>query len=345
MTCLMIDIEGLKLIDADIKRIKHPLVGGIILFTRNFKNKIQLKNLIISIRKLKEDLLIAVDHEGGRVQRFQDEFTNIPKMNSIGLIYQTDKSQANIIAKLTGWVIANELAEVDIDFSFTPVLDIDYGNSSIIGDRSFHHDFQAVSELASSLVEGLFFGGMQSVGKHFPGHGYIKADTHLEIARDNRLLETIQNNDMLTFDRLIQNGIKAIMPSHVIYSLCDQDPSGLSDFWLQDQLRGKLKFKGAILSDDMSMKAAQDTVGNISLRVKRALIAGCDMVLLCNSPNEVDELLMNLQWEPTEESKRRLQCMKLNKEIKDEKKINYCNFSFEEARLIIEKVEKNGFKV
>ena len=338
MTCLMIDIEGLELIDADIKRIKHPLVGGIILFTRNFKNKIQLKKLVISIRKLKENLLIAVDHEGGRVQRFKDEFTNIPKMNSIGLIYQEDKQQANTIAKLIGWVIANELAEIDIDFSFTPVLDIDYRNSSIIGDRAFHQNVQAISELASSLVEGLNFVGMQSVGKHFPGHGFIKADTHLEIATDNRSLETIQKNDMLTFESLIKMGIKAIMPSHVIYSSCDQDPAGLSDFWLQDQLRGRLKFEGAILSDDMSMTAAQDSEGNVSLRVKRALIAGCDMVLFCNSPNEVDGLLSDLKWKPIEESLRRLEHLKLNKEIKLGKKLNYCNYSFEEAQLLIAKI-------
>tara|TARA_B100000768_G_C11255321_1_gene366109 strand:+ start:479 stop:1483 length:1005 start_codon:yes stop_codon:yes gene_type:complete len=331
----MIDIEGLELIDADIKRIKHPLVGGIILFTRNFKNKVQLKKLIISIRKLKKNLLIAVDHEGGRVQRFKDEFTNIPKMNNIGLIYQEDKHQANIIAKLTGWVIANELAEIDIDFSFTPVLDVDYGNSSIIGDRAFHQNVQVISELASSLVEGLNFGGMQSVGKHFPGHGFIKADTHLETATDNRSLETIQNNDMLTFERLIKNGIRAIMPSHVVYSSCDQDSAGLSYFWLQDQLRKRLKFEGAILSDDMSMRAAQDSEGNISLRVKRAFIAGCDMVLFCNSPKEVDELLGDLEWKPIEESLRRLESLKLNKEIELGKKLKYCDYSFEEAQLVI----------
>ena len=332
MTCLMIDVEGLGLINSDIERIKHPLVGGIILFSRNYKNRPQLIKLIISIRKIKQNLLIAVDHEGGRVQRFKDEFTKIPKMSLFGKIYQKDRNRANKIAKLSGWVIAKELAAIDIDFSFTPVLDIDYGASSIIGDRAFHQDIDTVSELASSLVEGLNFGGMQSVGKHFPGHGFIKSDTHLETAIDNRPLETIQKNDMLTFDKLIQKGVKGIMPSHVIYSSCDQSPAGLSSFWLQNQLRDKLGFEGAIFSDDMSMQAAQDSENNITLRVKRSLIAGCDMVLVCNSPIEIDKLIGELQWKPDVKSLERLQLMKLNR---DKNNLTYCNHTINEARSII----------
>ena len=320
MTCLMVDVEGLELVHNDIKRIDHPLVGGIILFSRNFKDKAQLKDLIISIRNVKHNLLIAVDHEGGRVQRFKDEFTSIPKMHAIGQIYQEDKNYANKIAKLTGWIISEELAEVGIDFSFTPVLDIDYGASSVIGDRSFHENIEPIIELASSLVEGLSFGGMQSVGKHFPGHGFIKADTHLESATDNRSLELIQNNDMLTFEKLIKIGIKGIMPSHIVYSSCDKNPSGLSKFWLQEQLRGRLQFTGAIFSDDMSMKAAEDSENNITLRVQNALIAGCDMVLVCNSPSEVDKLMEELKWKPDKTSIKRLQSMKLNKVINSQKK-------------------------
>ena len=335
MTCLMIDVEGLVLTDSDIERIKHPLVGGIILFARNYKNRPQLIKLIISIRKIKQNLLIAVDHEGGCVQRFEDEFTKIPKMSLFGQIYQKDKNRAKKIAKLSGWIIAKELAAIDIDFSFTPVLDIDYGASSVIGDRAFHQDIDTISELASSLVEGLSFGGMQSVGKHFPGHGFIKADTHLETATDSRPLETIQNNDMLTFDRLIQKGVEGIMPSHVIYSSCDQNPSGLSSFWLQDQLRGRLGFEGAIFSDDMSMKAAQDSENNITLRVKKALIAGCDMVLVCNSPFEVDKLICELEWKPDVKSFKRLQLMRLNKARNN---LTCCNHSIDEARSIIMQV-------
>ena len=338
MTCLMVDIEGLELFSNDIKRIEHPLVGGIILFSRNFKDKAQLKDLIISIRNVKHNLLIAVDHEGGRVQRFKNEFTSIPKMHAIGQIYQEDKNYANKIAKLTGWIISEELAEVGIDFSFTPVLDVDYGASSVIGDRSFHENIEPIIELASSLVEGLSFGGMQSVGKHFPGHGFIKADTHLESATDNRSLELIQNNDMLTFEKLIKRGIKGIMPSHIVYSSCDNNPSGLSKFWLQEQLRGRLQFTGAIFSDDMSMKAAEDSENNITLRVQNALIAGCDMVLVCNSPSEVDKLMEELKWKPDTVSIKRLQSMKLNKAIKSQRKVNYLNLSIDDARSLINEV-------
>ena len=335
MTCLMIDIEGLRLIDSDIERIKHPLVGGIILFARNYQDKSQLIDLIITIRKIKQDLLIAVDHEGGRVQRFKDEFTDIPKMSHFGKIYQKNKKLANKIAKLSGWVIAEELAAIDIDFSFTPVLDIDYGSSSVIGDRAFHQDIDTICELASSLIEGLNFGGMQSVGKHFPGHGFIKFDTHLETATDHRTLETIQQNDMLTFDRLIKKGVRGIMPSHVIYSSCDHSPAGLSGFWLQNQLRGELGFKGAIFSDDMSMQAAEDSENNITLRVKKALIAGCDMVLVCNSPIELDKLIGELQWKPDLKSFERLQLMKLNR---GKGNLTCCNHTIDEARSIITEV-------
>ena len=331
----MIDLEALELTNSDIKRIKHPLVGGIILFSRNYENKFQLKELIISIRKIKKNILIAVDHEGGRVQRFHSDFTRIPKMSLIGKIYEKDKNRAKKIAKLIGWIIAEELAAVDIDFSFTPVLDIDYGSSSVIGDRAFHRNVKPVYELASYLSEGLGFGGMQSVGKHFPGHGFIKSDTHFEKGIDDRPLEKIQNNDMITFDRLIKTGIRGVMPSHIIYSSCDEKPAGLSKFWLQNQLRERLKFKGAIFSDDMSMKAAENSYNNITSRVHNALIAGCDMVLVCNDPNQVDILVNELKWVPDKESLKRIQSMKLNKNNPSKNSKNYCSESIEAARSII----------
>ncbi|MAS00357.1 MAG: beta-N-acetylhexosaminidase [Nitrosomonadales bacterium] len=338
MTCLMIDIQELVLNNSDIKRIEHPLVGGIILFTRNYKNKQQLKNLIKSIRKIKKNLLIAVDHEGGRVQRFRDEFTEIPDMKQIGKIYQKDSDHAKLIARLVGWVISEELAEMDIDFSFTPVLDIDYDSSSIIGNRSFHKDADIVSELAIALIEGLNFGGMQSVGKHFPGHGFIKADTHIEKATDDRPLKIIQNNDIKTFKNLINAGLKGIMPSHIIYSLCDQNPSGLSNFWLQDQLRDRLNFKGAIFSDDITMKAIESFQENITKRVQNALEAGCDMVLVCNSPNKLDKLIEELKWNSKPNSLKRLEIMKLNKKKRQENKLKFHNFNIKEARSIITKL-------
>lgn len=333
MSCLMIDVDGFTLNSSDEERIKNPLVGGLILFSRNYVDKDQLRELVGSIRSIKKEILVGVDHEGGRVQRFREGFTEIPNMRKIGKIYEQDPGYANSVAKLTGWLIARELGEFDIDFSFTPVLDIDYGSSSVIGDRSFNANISPIIELAGSLARGLDHGGMQSVGKHFPGHGFIKADTHLELAVDKRSLENIQSNDMLIFESLIRNKIKGIMPSHVIYPSCDKSPAGLSKFWLQDQLRKLLKFKGAIFSDDMSMKAAELSEKNITSRVKGALVAGCDMVLVCNSPKEVDLLLGSLEWSSGEASYRRLQSMRLNK-IKN-KTTSFEGNSLEQAQSII----------
>ena len=332
----MIDIEGLGLTTSDEKRIRHSLVGGIILFTRNYKDKVQLQELVSAIRSIKPDILIAVDHEGGRVQRFRDQFTKIPKMNLIGQVYEKDKKQAIEYALLIGWLISKELGEFNIDFSFTPVLDIDYGASSVIGDRSFHKKKQPIIQLASSLIKGLIYGGMQAVGKHFPGHGYINTDTHFKNGIDDRILKDIQNSDIEIFDSLIKKGIKGIMPSHIVYSSCDNKPSGLSSFWLQEQLRERLKYKGAIFSDDISMEAVKISEKNITLRVKKALEAGCDMVLVCNSPKEVDELLLKLRWQPSQESINRANLMKLDK-IKNNI-IKFNGYTYEEIKSIVAKI-------
>jgi len=338
MTCLMIDVEGFDLKPEDIRRIKHPLVGGIILFSRNFSDRNQLSKLILSIKEIRNDLLISVDHEGGRVQRFRESFTLLPNMGLIGKIYDEDKVQAIKIANLTGWIIAKELGELGIDFSFTPVLDIDYGNSSVIGNRSFHQNIDPIIELSAALHQGLNHGGMEGVGKHFPGHGYIKADTHQETAIDPRNFDDIKNADMKIFESLIQIGLFGIMPSHVIYSACDKMPSGLSSFWLQQQLRENLGFKGAIFSDDMSMNAAVICSKDIKRRVLMALNAGCDMVLVCNSPNDVDSLLNELKWQVTEASVLRINKMRLNK-IQAKAK-NYKDFSLAEAQKFVTNVTK-----
>ena len=338
MTCLMIDLDGTALNSSDEQRIKDPLVGGLILFTRNYEDRNQLRELVSSIRSIKKEILIAVDHEGGRVQRFKEGFTEIPNMRKIGNIYEKNKEDANKIANLTGWLIAKELGDFDIDFSFTLVLDIDYGSSSVIGDRSFNSNIDPIIDLAGSLVSGLDYGGMQSVGKHFPGHGFIKADTHLESAIDTRSLENIQSNDMIIFEKLIHRGLKAIMPSHVIYSSCDKKPAGLSKFWLQDQLRKLLKFNGAIFSDDMSMKAAELSEKNITSRVEGALLSGCDMVLVCNSPKKVDELLSCLKWNSSEESYCRLQSMRLDK-IKN-KASRYLGSDLEQVQSTLLNIDK-----
>ena len=308
----MIDVESLHLNIEDIQRIKHPLVGGVILFARNYQNKNQLKQLVSQIREIKKNILIGVDHEGGRVQRFKDGFTSLPPMAMLGKMYDQDKQKAKEFVSLVGWVIAKELGGCDIDFSFPPVLDVNYGASSVIGDRAFHEQVSPVIELASNLIQGLEYGGMQAIGKHFPGHGFIKEDTHLEKGEDKRKFLDIKENDLKVFISLINNGMKGIMPSHIIYSSCDSLPSGLSRFWLQDQLRVQLGFKGAIFSDDMSMKAAKFVKENIVERLLMALNAGCDMVLLCNSPKEVDYALTNIRWNIDTHSIARLAAMKLD---------------------------------
>ena len=308
----MIDVESYYLNIEDMQRIKHPLVGGVILFARNYQNKNQLKQLVSQIRDIKKNILIGVDHEGGRVQRFKDGFTSLPPMAMLGKMYDQDKQKAQDFASLVGWVIAKELGGCDIDFSFTPVLDVNYGASSVIGDRAFHEQVSPVIELANNLIQGLEDGGMQAIGKHFPGHGFIKEDTHLEKGEDKRKFSDIKENDLKVFASLIDVGIKGIMPSHIIYSSCDSLPSGLSQFWLQDQLRVQLGFKGAIFSDDMSMKAAKFIKENIVERLLMALNAGCDMVLLCNSPKEVDYALTNVRWNIDTNSIARLAAMKLD---------------------------------
>ena len=311
---LMIDVEGLALNSDDMKRISHPMVGGIILFARNYKDTAQLKILTDAIRKIRgHDFLIAVDHEGGRVQRFKEGFTPIPPMRKLGEIWDKDAHKANHLAFLIGQTIATELRVFDIDFSFTPVLDIDYSESTVIRDRAFHGNIEAIKNLAFSLLDGLKEGGMHGVGKHFPGHGYIKTDSHLSISEDKRALDEIESKDMSIFISLIKHGLNAVMPSHVLYSAMDEYPAGFSSFWLKSQLREKYHFQGAIFSDDMSMKGAI-LGGEMKDRILKALDAGCDMVLLCNSPEIVDEVLSQLHWKMSPESKERLLSMKGSKE-------------------------------
>lgn len=311
---LMIDVEGLTLNDEDVIRITHPMVGGIILFARNYKDAAQLKTLTDAIRKIRgHDFLIAVDHEGGRVQRFKEGFTAIPPMRKLGEIWDKDSNKANHLAFLIGQTIATELRVFDIDFSFTPVLDIDYSESTVIRDRAFHGNIEIIKALASRLLEGLKEGGMHGVGKHFPGHGYIKTDSHLSISEDKRALDEIESKDMSIFISLIKHGLNAVMPSHVLYSAVDEHPAGFSRFWLKSQLREKYHFQGAIFSDDMSMKGAI-LGGEMKDRILKALDAGCDMVLLCNSPQLVDEVLSQLHWKMSSESAERLLSMKGSKE-------------------------------
>ena len=303
---VMLDVVGTALTADDIRRLQHPLVGGVILFARNFEDCDQLKALTASIHAVRQPpLLIAVDHEGGRVQRFREGFTKIPPMREFGKIWDKDRKKAMALAVEAGWILAAELRAHDVDFSFTPILDMDYGDSLVIGDRAFHLDPRAINELAFSLMQGLKKGGMAAVGKHFPGHGFVVADSHVSIPIDEREFDQIAQNDMQPFRQMIDEGLPAIMPAHVIYPKVDDKPAGFSAKWLQKVLRERLGFNGVIFSDDLSMEGAS-VGGDVTTRSLAALNAGCDMVLLCNRPDLADELLDNLVWKMSAQSIVRL---------------------------------------
>ena len=303
---VMLDVVGTELTADDVRRLQHPLVGGVILFKRNFINNSQLKALTASIHEVRTPpLLIAVDHEGGRVQRFRDGFTKIPAMREFGKIWDSHPKKAKQLANEAGWIMATELRAHGIDFSFTPVLDMDYGDSLVIGDRAFHLKPQAINDLAFALMQGLKKGGMAAVGKHFPGHGFVVADSHVSMPVDDREFDQIAQHDMQPFKMMVDDGIQAIMPAHVIYPKVDDKPAGFSARWLQKILRERLGFNGVIFSDDLSMEAAT-AGGDVTTRALAALNAGCDMVLLCNQPAMQDELLANLTWSISAQSIARL---------------------------------------
>ncbi len=291
---VMADVVGLELCEDDIRRLSHPLIGGVILFARNFASPQQLRQLTSAIHALRDPKLpIAVDHEGGRVQRFRDGFTAIPPMRALGQLWDSSPESGRQLAKNVGCVIGNELISHGLDFSFAPVLDLDWGESGVIGNRAFHHDPCVVAELAKALISGLASTGMGAVGKHFPGHGFVKADSHHAIPIDERSFAEIERTDLIPFSELARAGMSAVMPAHVIYPQVDSNPAGFSAKWLQDVLRVRLSFEGLVFSDDLSMEAAA-VAGDVTQRALAALNAGCDMVLLCNNPALADELLTGL---------------------------------------------------
>jgi beta-N-acetylhexosaminidase len=292
---LIIDVAGLSLTEADQQRLAHPLVGGVILFGRNWQDRTQLTHLCAQIKAVRGDLLIAVDHEGGRVQRFRtDGFTHLPPMAALGALWMRPEKKGEIAgasallacnsATAAGYVLGAELRACGVDLSFTPVLDLDHGGSSVIGDRALGRDARVVTLLAQALMLGLRQSGMGNCGKHFPGHGFVKADSHLEIPVDGRSLKAILAEDAAPYDWL-SSSLEAVMPAHVIYPRVDRRPAGFSERWLQDILRHRLGFTGAIFSDDLSMEAARFIDGqrvSFTEAALAALAAGADMVLLCN---------------------------------------------------------------
>ncbi len=295
---VVLDPAGPVLAEDDRRRLLHPATGGVILFAHNYETPDQLCALTAEISGLREpELPICVDHEGGRVQRFTTGFTAIPAMRRLGVLWDRDRESARRAARAVGTVICAELGAHGVDFSFTPVLDLDYGSSAVIGHRAFHFDPNAVGALAAQLIEGLAAGGMAAVGKHFPGHGYAAADSHTAVPSDPRPSKDIYTKDLLPYRSAIKAGLAAVMPAHVIYSQVDAEPAGYSRVWLQEVLRGKLGFEGLIFSDDLSMEGAS-TAGGIAERAKAALAAGCDQVLLCQKPKEQELLLESLASTP-----------------------------------------------
>jgi beta-N-acetylhexosaminidase len=301
---IVLDVVGKTLNKDDIRRIADPKTGGVILFGRNYESRAQLTALTKAIKKVRTDVMISIDHEGGRVQRCRtDGFTHLPAMKKLGDIWTNGgkKAQAEHALKAmeaataVGFVLASELRACGVDFSFTPVLDLDFGRSGVIGDRSFNRDPQIAAMLAKSLNHGLQLAGMANCGKHFPGHGWAEADSHVAIPIDERSLSSIINDDAKPYEYL-GLALASVMPAHVIYPKVDKHPAGFSKIWLQDILRKQLKFTGVIFSDDLSMEGAS-VAGSVVKGAEMALKAGCDQVLICNRPDLADQLLKDLNYD------------------------------------------------
>ena len=286
---VMLDIEGHSLSPADRDLLREPAVGGVILFTRNYESAEQIADLVAEIRALRTPpLLVAVDHEGGRVQRFREGFTQIPPMRRVGQEFDRDPEAGLQAARDAGWLIASELRAAGIDLCFAPCVDLDWGVSEIIGNRSFHRKPEIVADLANAFARGLRSAGMAAVAKHFPGHGAVLADSHLKLPVDRRNYGLILD-DMRPYDRLIGNGaIAGVMLAHIVYEQIDALPAGFSEYWIQRELRSRLGFGGAVFCDDLSMKATRD-YGSMAERGRCALEAGCDMILVCNDRDAAHE--------------------------------------------------------
>jgi beta-N-acetylhexosaminidase len=293
----MADLAGETLSADEYALLENPWLGGIILFSRNFSSIEQVTALVRQVREVRPELIIAVDQEGGRVQRFQQGFTRLPAMQQLGVCYGENPSPAVGLARDLGWLMAAEVRACGVDLSFAPVLDVDWNHCSVIGDRAFSDDVDVLVQLATAFIEGMHEAGMAAVGKHFPGHGGVEGDSHLELPHDNRSFENIRDRDLRPFGELIQkNLLEGIMPAHVVYSCLDDKPAVFSSHWLQDVLRNQLDFNGTIFSDDLSMKGAEG-MGDYPRRAMLSLEAGCDMILVCNNRTGADEVLDALKTE------------------------------------------------
>ncbi|MFM8557688.1 MAG: beta-N-acetylhexosaminidase [Betaproteobacteria bacterium] len=311
---VVVDVAGFTLTDAERDRLRHPKVGGVILFARNFANSEQVRRLCDDIRALRSpQLLICVDHEGGRVQRFREGFTAIPPMRELGELWERAPLEACKEATRLGRIIGSELREAGVDLSFTPVLDLDHGRSAVIGNRAFHGDPRVVTLLARSLNHGLLLAGMANCGKHFPGHGWASADSHVALPIDERPLKAIIEHDAAPYGWLGE-ALFSVMPAHVVYPQVDHQPAGFSRKWLKTILRGRLGFDGVIFSDDLTMEGAA-IAGDIHARARAALDAGCDMLLVCNRPDLADALIAKLQWRPGRQWLRRWQALRPGRDV------------------------------
>ena len=292
---VVLDLKGFEVADDELDLLTHPLTGGVILFTRNYQNPEQLQNLCRQIKKVNPDLVISVDHEGGRVQRFREGFTRLPSMVQIGNLYKSHQRYAMQMAEWAGFVMASELRCAGVDLSYAPVLDLDKSLNDVIGDRAFSDRPDVVAELAVCFLNGMHHAGMKGVGKHFPGHGHVTEDSHLALPHDGRELEQILYEDVYPFRLLISSGLSGVMPAHVIYDQVDADhPAGFSSIWLQQILKQQLAFKGVIFSDDLSMEGAAKAQADVTERGLAAINAGCNCLLICNNPTAARELLSGL---------------------------------------------------
>tara|TARA_B110000091_G_scaffold112685_1_gene121812 strand:+ start:43 stop:1077 length:1035 start_codon:yes stop_codon:yes gene_type:complete len=330
---LMLDLAGTSLADHERDQLQNPHIGGVILFARNVESREQISALVKQIRAASAQVLIAVDQEGGRVQRFRDGFTRFPPMQKLGDLVAQDSAAGLALTKDAGWLMAAEVIACGLDISFAPVLDVDRDTSSIIGDRSFSDQPEAVIEVAQAFINGMHEAGMAATGKHFPGHGGIVADSHLEAPVDTRSWDELEAHDLKPFDAL-SGSLDGIMPAHITFPAVDPDSVGFSSFWLQTILRKRLGFEGVIFSDDLTMKGA-DIAGGYVDKAKLALDAGCDMILVCNCPEGAIEVLdfmasaavdgsdkiagmrasQSISWDDLENHPRRLEIIKKLQEL------------------------------